>query len=154
MNMFEDTPLSVKTWEMLDGLHADIIQAQKVCPSAVNAAIKNARDSLTKSIERATSPEGWSRETINQAFGPNIEFTGKLVIEHRYTRKVDDKEFIAELWETKGGNWVAIWGMEHELKAARFHHGDVIGVMDFWGWGSVARQMAKKLKWNLTVLVD
>lgn len=116
--------------------------------------IADAIRSLNKAINRKDVPTDMERIELAQTEGPVIEFTGTMIRREEYRRLSDGVLFAAELWLTKGGNWVALWESDGHISAKRIDYGDAIGAMDFWQWGSVARTLAKKLKWNLRVEID
>ena len=135
-----------------------LIESIAVCnmvnPAAAGLVISDAIKALTKATNRKDVPADMERVELDQTEGPKVEFTGAMICREEYRRLSDSVLFAAELWLTKGGNWVALWESDGHISAKRIDYGDAIGAMDFWQWGSVARNLAKKMKWNLRVEID
>lgn len=132
---------------------------------------------------RDYAAEGFTREKIVCNRGPTYEFWGKLLGEHTTNPKRDRTKWTEiRLWETPSGQWVAeSAGCSDEpghvdIADAVVIRGPVVlverqtlkdfeektpqtlsmefQVMDFWGWSSPAKALAKKLKWDLVVNVS
>lgn len=135
-----------------------LIESIAVCnatnPAAAGLIVSDAIKALTKAINRKDVPADMERVELDQTDGPKVEFTGALIRREEYHRQSDGMIFAAELWQTKGGNWVALWESDGHISAKRIDYGDTMGAMDFWQWGSVARTLARRLKWDLRVEID
>lgn len=136
---------------------ADLLAAIEKCravhPGNANLVVVESTRRLNAMIRRAENIDGWDRITIPQRYGPKYEFTGKILAEK--TKEYDDGEAtIFELWETIGGNWIAVRETAGKVKAMQFEAGDHMGVMEFWSWNQAAKRIARNLQWNLTVEVE
>ena len=128
-------------------------------------------------------PDGFTREKIVCNRGPTYEFWGKLLGEYSTNpQRTRSKWTELRLWETPSGQWVAeSAGCSDEpghvdIADAVVIRGPVVLVdrqtlqdfesktpqtlsmefqaMEFWGWSSPAKALAKKLGWDLKVKVD
>lgn len=126
---------------------------------------------------------GFSFQKLKATRGPDFEFMGKLLGEYTTDpRRQRTKWTELRLWETPSGKWVAeSAGCSDEpghvdIIDAHVIRGPVVLVerqtlkefeektpqtlsmefqaMEFWGWSSPAKALAKKLGWDLKVLVD
>jgi hypothetical protein len=146
--------MTPKAQERLNDLVDKLTQAHEANPSAAATIMADAARHAWRIIQRADVPADMERAELVQTNGPIVEFSGSLVRREEYHRAFDDKVFAAELWMTKGGNWVAVWESDGHVSAKRVDAGDVMTAMDFWQWGSVARTLAKKLRWGLRVEIE
>lgn len=146
--------MTPKAQERLRDLVDKLTQAHDANPSAAATIMADAARQAWRTIQRADVPADMERVELDQTDGPKIEFTGSLIHRQDYVREKDGMVFAAELWMTKGGNWVAVWESDGHVSAKRVDAGDVLTAMDFWQWGSVARTLAKKLKWDLRMEID
>lgn len=140
-------------------------------------------DAVSGLRARDHAAEGFAREKIVCNRGPTYEFWGKLLGEHTTNPKRERTKWTEiRLWETPAGQWVAeSAGCSDEpghvdIVDAAVIRGPVVLVdrqtlqdfeaktpqtlsmefqaMEFWGWSSPAKALAKKLCWNLIVQVD
>lgn len=114
----------------------------------------DAENQANRMLKRLTVPADMDRVELLQSNGPNIEFTGALIRREEYKSKRDGFIIAAELWETQAGAWVAVREFDGIISAKHLEAGDTIGAMEFWKWGSVARNVARHLKWNLRTDID
>ncbi|HCW62535.1 MAG TPA: hypothetical protein DHB48_16305 [Sphingobium sp.] len=127
--------------------------------------------------------DGFTREKIVCNRGPTYEFWGKLLGEYSTNPKRDRSKWTElRLWETPSGQWVAeSAGCSDEpghvdIADALVIRGPVVLVdrqtlkdfeektpqtlsmefqaMEFWGWSSPAKALAKRLGWNLLINVE
>lgn len=127
--------------------------------------------------------EGFSKEALKCTRGPTFEFWGKLLGEYSTDpQRKRTKWTELRLWQTPSGQWIAeSAGCSDEpghvdIIDAHVIRGPVVLVdrqtlkdfeertpqtlsmefqaMEFWGWSSPAKALAKKLGWNLSVQVD
>ena len=133
--------------------------------------------------DRDEAPDGFTREKIVCNRGPTYEFWGKLLGEYSTNPKRDRSKWTElRLWETPSGQWVAeSAGCSDEpghvdIADAVVIRGPVVLVdrqtlkdfeqktpqtlsmefqaMEFWGWSSPAKALAKRLGWNLHIDVE
>lgn len=131
---------------------------------------------------RELKEDGFTREKVACNRGPTYEFWGKLLGEYSTNAKGDRTKWTElRLWETPSRQWVAeSAGCSDEaghvdILDAIVIRGPVVLVnrqtmkdyvdqtpqtismefqaMEFWGWSSPAKALAKKLGWNLVVIV-
>ncbi|EQA97263.1 hypothetical protein [Sphingobium sp. HDIP04] len=130
---------------------------------------RNMQDYIESRKGASTDPlaDGYTHEEIACNRGPTYQFLGKLLGEHTTNPKRDRAKWTEiRLWETPSGKWVAeSAGCSDEpghvdIADAAVIAGDQDGrsmefqAMDFWGWSSPAKALAKRLGWNLVVRVD
>ncbi|WP_066700127.1 hypothetical protein [Sphingobium amiense] len=142
-----------------------------------------AREVDRQRADPTLAAQGYSYQVIKANRGPTFEFVGKLLGEHTTNSKGDRSKWTElRLWETPSGKWVAeSAGCSDEpghvdIADAAVIRGPVVLVdrqtlkdfqekapqtlsmefqaMDFWGWSSPAKALAKKLGWNIKVQVD
>jgi hypothetical protein len=113
-------------------------------------------------------PEGgFTRQSITATRGPTYQFDGRLLGEHSTNNNGKRSKWTEiRLWQTVSGKWIAeSAGCSDEpgqvdIVDAAVINGDRDGTrmefqaMDFWGWTSPAKALAKKLGWDLIVVVD
>ena len=133
--------------------------------------------------EADNAPEGFTREKIVCNRGPTYEFWGKLLGGYSTNpQRTRSKWTELRLWETPSGQWVAeSAGCSDEpghvdIADAVVIRGPVVLVdrqtlkdfeqktpqtlsmefqaMEFWGWSSPAKALAKRLRWNLHIDVE
>lgn len=138
---------------------------------------------IAPAAARDYAAEGFTREKIACNRGPTYEFWGKLLGEHTTNPKGDRTKWTEiRLWETPSGKWVVeSAGCSDEpghvdIADAVHIRGPIVLIdrqslqdfaeqtpeirsmefqaMDFWGWSSPAKALAKKLGWNLKVQLD
>lgn len=126
---------------------------------------------------------GFGFQKLKATRGPEFEFMGKLVGEYSTDPQGKRTKWTElRLWETPSGKWVAeSAGCSDEpghvdIIDAHVIRGPVVLIerqtlkdfeeqtpqtlsmefqaMEFWGWSSPAKALAKKLGWDLKVLVD
>ena len=140
-------------------------------------------DTITAEEAAARVEMGYSREKIVCNHGPTYEFWGKLLGEHTTNPKGNRSKWTEiRLWETPSGKWVAesagcsdepghvdianaavIRGPAVLVERQTLHsfqekEPEILSMefqaMEFWGWSSPAKALAKKLGWNIVVQVD
>ena len=146
--------MTPKAQERLRDLVDKLTRAHEANPAVAALIMSDAAKLAKRAIERDDVPADMERVELAQTKGPIVEFTGSLIRREEYTREKDGMIFAAELWITKGGDWVAVWESDGHVSAKRLDAGDSFGAMDFWEWGSVARTLAKRLKWDLRVDIE
>lgn len=144
--------MSPKVEANLAKMIENIKEAYAVNPAPVGALIERARKEAHRHMKAGTAPEGTERITFAPTRGPNLSFTGTQVYEERYG------EMTVELCQTLAGKLVLFseWpngGDLHSIALA-FEPDDMIGIMDALHWNTMARTMARKLGWVLTVEVE
>lgn len=131
----------------------------------------------------ALAAEGYSFEVIKANRGPEFQFMGRLLGEYTTNPRGDRSKWTEiRLWETPSGKWVAeSAGCSDEpghvdIADAMVIRGPVVLVqrqtlkdfeeqapetlsmefqaMEFWGWSSPAKALAKKLGWDLRVTIE
>lgn len=101
----------------------------------------------------AIIPDGMERFAFAPTHGPDLSFTGVQIFEDCC------RNMVVKLCQTQGGNlvlfneWLSDLGDTHSM-ALYFEGDDLIGVMDALNWNGMARTMATKLGWVLTVEVE
>lgn len=118
---------------------------------------------LKRAAKRAEALSGeWERQEIKPQAGPVVEFTGRPVAEQRFTTTGSDPMNVGlEIWETRGGAYVAVTVTEpfdrpgfelvkvtvvepqEDRQAMHFT------VMEHFDWTDRARNMARKAGWGL-----
>ena len=146
--------MTPKAQERLRDLVDKLTRAHQANPAVASLIMADAAKRAKRAIERDGVLADMERVELAQTSGPTVEFSGSLVRREEYAREKDGKVFAAELWTTKGGNWVAVWESDGHVSAKRLDAGDTLSAMDFWEWGSVARTLAKRLKWDLRVDIE
>jgi hypothetical protein len=131
----------------------------------------------------AIAAEGYNQKKITCNRGPTYEFLGRLLGEYSTDPQAKRTKWTElRLWETPSGKWVAeSAGCSDEpgqvdIIDAHVIRGPVVLVerqtlkdfeektpqtlsmefqaMEFWGWSSPAKALAKKLGWRLVIEVD
>jgi hypothetical protein len=146
--------MTPKAQARLDDLVDKLTRAHDANPSEAATIMAEAERKAWRTIQRRDVLDDMERVELDQTEGAKIEFTGSLLRREEYQRASDGMIFAAELWATKGGNWVAVWESGGHVSVKRIDTGDVMAAMEFWQWGSVARTLAKKLKWDMRVEID
>lgn len=131
--------------------------------------LAEAKRALLRAAKRAETLSGeWDRIEINQARGPRIEFTGRLLADTKFeTRGRDPMQIKMEIWQTKAG---ALIGATYTAYADRpdAEEADAVivpyqeneqamrfAILDHFEWDVRARSMATKtLKWSLRLDVE
>lgn len=146
--------MTPKAQERLRDLVDKLTRAHEANPALAALIMSDAARLAKRAIERGDVPDDMERVELAQTEGPIVEFTGSLIRREEYKRAHDGVIFAAELWITKAGNWVVVWESDGHVAAKGLEANDTFGAMDFWHWGSVARTLAKKLKWDLRMDIE
>jgi hypothetical protein len=135
----------------------------------VMTILADTRRALKRAVRRAETLSGeWERIEINQARGPRIEFTGRLLAETQFeTRGEWPVQIKMEIWQTKAG---AMIGATYSAKAGYpdTEEADAVvvpyqeneqamrfAILDHFEWDLRARSMVtKKLGWGLRLDVE
>lgn len=102
---------------------------------------------------------------IGQKEGPTIKATACLLGSLDQPRSAGERWFGGDLWETKGGAYIADSVHFSDIEGEDDHHRALIldadmpefdrrmAVMEHFNWTPQARALAKRLKWSLVVEV-
>lgn len=138
-------------------------QAGAAAPEQTLTILADTERALKRAIKRAEALSGeWERQEIKPQAGPVVEFTGRPVAEQRFTTTGSDPMNVGlEIWETRGGAYVAVTVTEpfdrpgfelvkvtvvepqEDRQAMHFT------VMEHFDWTDRARNMARKAGWGL-----
>lgn len=154
----------VPTDKGIEGLAEIAQQALSVDYAGAKNAIAAAQIALRKVIRKATQdgPE-WAQETIEQSQGPKIDFTGQVLALNEFTSKSETNPMhvTMKVWQTRGGALIArittepVYGDGYlSVRAEVVEPTDDVqamwfAVMDFFDWSEGAKNMARKMSWNL-----
>lgn len=134
----------------------------------VPAIAADTERALKRAKRRAEELAGeWERVEFQPDQGPTVEFTGRMLAERDFEPKSRDPiRVILQVWETKGGALVAVEEKaptdgegRSRLAVGVFRPtGDAqdqrFAVLDFFGWTSRARDIARKLGWSVRTEVE
>ena len=152
-----DVKLSDKAQSKMDSLIQLTMQANRVNPSETGRAIQQAINAMHKIVKRNEVPPDFERFSWEPTVGPVHEFTGRELYHDDYTDK-DGNDLALLLAETVSGKLVVLQERVSMGKETAFvsvlEAGDHLGVMEACRWSDMARTMARKLKWSLTVEVE
>lgn len=146
--------LSDSGQKRLGCLARKLISLAELDNSKACTVMLDAENQANRMLKRLTVPADMERVELVQSNGSTMEFTGALIRREEYKSKTDGFIIAAELWDTQAGAWIAVWEFDGGISAKQLEDGDTIGAMDFWKWGSVARNIARRLKWNLRADID
>ncbi len=96
---------------------------------------------------------------------PDVTFEGRLLGEYSARSKKATRWTDYEVWETRGGSWIVVVvgrtaaeGEQDLYSLKVVAPGDeqarIIEAMEFMRWGYGPRALAKRLGWNLKVMVE
>lgn len=152
-----------KFQQRMDTLQGTASTAWQVAGPETLTILADTERALKRAIKRAEALSGeWERQEIKPQAGPVVEFTGRPVAEQRFTTTGSDPMNVGlEIWETRGGAYVAVTVTEpfdrpgfelvkvtvvepqEDRQAMHFT------VMEHFDWTDRARNMARKAGWGL-----
>ena len=152
-----EVKLSEKAKGKLNSLIELTMQANRANPSETGMAIQNAINAMYKIVKQNEVPADLERFSWAPTLGPVHEFTGTEIYYDEYTDK-DGNWLALSLSKTTTGKLVVMQERHSMGKETAFvsvlEAGDHLGVMEACRWSDMARTMARKLKWSLTVEVE
>lgn len=145
--------MSPKIEKNIEHMLAKLALAYEVNPSGTGVIINNAEILANRLINRASVPDGMERIEYAPSKGPIVEFTGQLL------HTGDFNGNAIEISETQSGKLVIYqeWIGDRGDTLSRVdicEAGDHIGAMNALNWSMLARNAAKKLKWNCRMEVE
>lgn len=167
-NRQKDDALAGRFRQRLVAVSEAALQASIVAGPETLTILADAERALKRAAKRAEALSGeWDRQEFVPQVGPRVEFTGRLVAENSFTTAGNDSMMVSfEVWETRGGAYVAVTTSEpanregfelvsvtvvepkEDRQAMHF------AVMDHFDWTDRARAMARKAGWSLRVEVE
>lgn len=130
--------------------------------SDIGQALTVAARTIEKAVKARAGDDRFEPQRIVQRRGPTLLFDGALLAEYSTKRHDDqDRWQIGEIWETRGGAYVAVLagcseaaGEDDHVTATIIEPGDDeqarrIAVLDALNWTIPARSMARDIGWRL-----
>lgn len=150
-------------------LATDLADLAAQAPQQAHSILNSAEVAVKRARKRLEALSGeWERIEIKQQHGPSIEFTGRMLCDTQFTTRGAERfDMTLEIWETRGGAYVAVSastlpggtgrederatvvGRQDDPKAMQF------AVMEAFKWHSEAKRMVRKaLSWDLAIEVE